>query len=85
MTQNTDHSQLIAFLAAFNALGNGLFKEPFITYKVKGNLLLVFAGCEVLSALMILLHSRTANYAFYMMYGDEGPFLECLKLPKFDD
>lgn len=85
MTLNTDHSKLIAFLNAFNALGKGLFEQPHITYKEDEDVLLVFSTCEVISALLILLHSRTADYSFYSMYGNEGPYLKCYHLPKFDD
>lgn len=83
MTRNFDHTQLIAFLEDYNALGKEIFKKPSITYKVNEDVLLVYSTCEVLCAPMILLHSRTANYAFYSMYGEEGPYLKCYNLPKF--
>lgn len=83
MTQNTDHSQLIAFLDGFNALGKGLFEEPFITNKQNGRNLPVYSTCEIICALAILLHCRTANYTFYCLYDEEGPYLKCLNLPKY--
>ena len=66
-----------------NALGKDLFEKLSITYKEDEDVLLVYSTCEVISALIILLHSSTADYAFYSMYGDEGPYLKCYNLPKF--
>ena len=85
MKINTDHSKLKAFLDSFNALGKGLFTQPHITYKEYEDVLLVYSTAEVIGALIILLHSRTADYSLYSMYGDDGPYLKCYHLPKFDD